>query len=621
MLQPATPPSPGRDDDRWNRTAALLPSLMGPIGLYHVSTAEVGPADHLRLALHGQFFHASNFLIAEDHDTRLAGELSFGFTPERHFELFGALLNSSNRNSRPPEANRQDPELIKSFGDLVLGAKTVVSPARGVALGGELGFRLMSAVSALAISPSSTSLWVGPVLSVDLRDMSGVPLRLHVNASFYLDNSHNLYDFGSVSRTTEEAALFAYGIEKSRVRLAVGADVPIDQMPVPLQLMGEYHAEIVTSSADPSFAGLPATNRDQQWLTFGLRARVAQAVTLDAGIDVGLRSPGYAFGPPIPPYDLLFGVGVPLDIDAIRKPLVVTQTIEKEAPPSTGRLTGTVAAAADGHPVGGAIVTFAGRSRARVASDPDGGFASGPLAPGPVDVDVTAPGFEIAKSSSVIAAGSLAELDFKLTAKPPTGVVRGTVEDSAGHGLAATLRFIGVATYEAQADTNGSFGASLPAGPYRVRVESIGFPPRELPLDLGAGQDARLNIKLRPPDPNVALADDTIDLRHPIRFSGAGTELAPAFKNELDAVAQLLEDHPEVRKLRIEAYANRGTNTKSALGLTQRQAQAVADYLISKGTPADHLDPVGLGAAAVDGTDGSPQSLKNGRRIELIVVR
>src|SRR5262245_19378272 len=33
---------------------SFLPSLMGPVGLYEMSTAEVGPLNHLRLALHGQ---------------------------------------------------------------------------------------------------------------------------------------------------------------------------------------------------------------------------------------------------------------------------------------------------------------------------------------------------------------------------------------------------------------------------------------------------------------------------------------------------------------------------------------------------------------------------------------
>src|SRR5689334_15307937 len=60
---------------------SFLPSLAGPIGLYRVSTAEVGPAMHLRLALHGEYFKTTDFLIARDSDSRLNGALTFGFTP------------------------------------------------------------------------------------------------------------------------------------------------------------------------------------------------------------------------------------------------------------------------------------------------------------------------------------------------------------------------------------------------------------------------------------------------------------------------------------------------------------------------------------------------------------
>jgi len=59
----SVPPAPlvqARPDDEAPPAAApvadsFLPSLVGPIGLYHLSTAEVGPVDHFRLALHGQF--------------------------------------------------------------------------------------------------------------------------------------------------------------------------------------------------------------------------------------------------------------------------------------------------------------------------------------------------------------------------------------------------------------------------------------------------------------------------------------------------------------------------------------------------------------------------------------
>jgi hypothetical protein len=138
-----SPPTPSPARQTANPDS-YLPSLTGQIGFYHLSTAEVGPVGHLRLSLHGQYFQARRFLVEGsdfmgDLNTRLAGTFNFGFTPHESIELFGAILTSSNRNERAPEPDRRDPELIKSFGDLILGGKAVVPVRRGFTAGAELG--------------------------------------------------------------------------------------------------------------------------------------------------------------------------------------------------------------------------------------------------------------------------------------------------------------------------------------------------------------------------------------------------------------------------------------------------------------------------------------------------
>jgi outer membrane protein OmpA-like peptidoglycan-associated protein len=630
------PPSEPEAEGPGPVSDSFLPSLVGPIGLYRLSTAEVGPVDHLRLALHGQFFRASDFLVQNDQDTRLSGNFSFGFTPHEYLELFGALLTSSNRNERPPEANRRDPVLIKSFGDLILGGKGVYPVARGLTIGGELGLLFLSAISDLAFSPSSTSFWIGPLATYDFRPATGVPLRLHANLSFYLDNSKNLYDFTGTTVFTHEVAMFAYGIAASRFRFALGLDTPLEQLtaPVPIQVFAEYHLEIATDSADPAFAGFADhTNRDQQWVTFGLRARVFRGITLDAGFDAAIRSVGYGYGPPLPPYNVIFGVGYPLDIDAFKRPVVVTRTIEKETAPSTGTVTGTVKAASDGKPIGDAVVAFVGQARARVASDPDGSFVSGPLPPGPVDVEVKAAGFEPVKVSALVAAGGSAAVEVSLNAKVVTGNVRGKVADGAGHGLGATLHFIGGTTAEAQTDLGGLYSVALPAGPYRVTVAAPGFPTKESPLDVVAGQDQQLDLTLRPANPDVTLTAQAIVLRIPIKFRPGPPKLTPALKAELEGVAEVLADHREI-KLRIEAHwsglrvkakgkgkSNGGAGAGAAKTLTERQATVVKDYLASKGVSADRLEAVGLGNEGPLVPNLGPANQKKNRRVELILVQ
>jgi outer membrane protein OmpA-like peptidoglycan-associated protein len=623
-----TPGEAGKDPDSY------LTSLNGQIGLYHVSTAEVGPVGHLRFGLHGQFFTSTRFLLEGsdkmgDTNTRFAGAFTFGFTPHESIELYGGILSSSNRNTRAPEPGRRDPELIKSFGDLILGGKGVVPVTRGFTAGAELGFRFLSSISDLSVSPSSTSLWIGPVATLDLRPLADAPLRFHANVNYYLDNSANLYDFSNTTTNTREVAMFAYGIAASRMRFGLGVDAPLERYtpPVGLRPFAEYHAEIVTASPDSAFSGLPNDNknRDQHWLTFGLRARVYRGLTLDAGVDVGLRSVGYEYGPPVPPWDLIFGIGYPFDTASFAKPVVVTRTVEKAPAPTMGNVTGTVKNKADGKPIAEAVVSFSGQPRARVATDPDGTFQSVPLPPGPAEITVAAAGFESATGKANVVAGSASTVQVALVARVVNGTVRGKVSDRDGRGLsAAIIRFNGPNNFESKADPNGEFSAVVPAGPYRVAVQAAGYPSKEVPVEVTAGQDRQLDITLRPANPDVTLTPQAIVLRVPIKFRSGTPKLTPAFKAELEGVADILADHPEIKTVRIEAHWSstaRGKAGEKAKKLTETQAKAIKEFLVSKGAPADRIETLGVGGEAPLVPNLGPANQAKNRRVELVVVQ
>ena len=188
---------------------------------------------------------------------------------------------------------------------------------------------------------------------------------------------------------------------------------------------------------DPAFANIPGDlrNRDQHWLTLGLRARVFQGLTLDAGVDVGLRSVGYEYGTPLPPYDVIFGLTYPVrHRRRSARPVVVTRTVEKVPAPTMGSVVGTVKSKADGKPIAEAVVSFSGQPRARVATDPDGSFESVPLPPGPADITVVAAGFEPATGKANVVAGSAATIEVALVAKDRERQRARPVADRAGRG-------------------------------------------------------------------------------------------------------------------------------------------------------------------------------------------
>jgi outer membrane protein OmpA-like peptidoglycan-associated protein len=615
--------------------SAIAPTLNGPVGLLRTSSAEVGPLYQLRAGLRGEYFSADGFLIDGDSNQKLAGGLTVGFTLRPDLELFAALLNSSNRNHRLREVADRDPELIKTFGDLVLGGKWILPLGTGMTLGAELGLKFLSGVSDLSISPSSTSWWLGPLFTADLRRLAGVPVRLHANASYYADNSRNLYDLSGLTRNTKEVAMFAYGIYPSRLRLALAVDLPLgDVLPaVPLDPFIEYHAAYVTADADADFRDYMAPNcggqsgqmpcvdnRDMQSVTIGARANVYRGITVDLGVDLRIRSPGFPYGPPVAPWNLVFGVSYPLDIDVLTRPVIITRTVAgPPALPAEGNLTGAVRNARDGAPIAGAVVVALGRPRARAATDPDGGFMTANLPAGPAELEITAANFDTARVTAVVVAGASVDVPVILTPHPPVGQVHGKVTGPAGQGLEATLRLAGDEVRDVRSDATGSYSVSVPVGAYRVRVEAPGLAPREAQVEVVAGQDQELNFNFRPPaaNPNVVLAAKAIRLRQPVRFVGASAQLQPASQALLNGVADLLAAHGEIGRVRIEAHWDSSVSKAQAAELTQQQAEAVRAYLIGRGVAASRLTAVGVGTNKPLVPNLTPMARARNRRIEL----
>ena len=197
-----TAPAVASETDERSRGFVPQLSLGGSVGLLHMASGDVGTVGQFRLSLHGEYFTGSNFLVqsdadpstgtpaASDRNTRLQGALTFGITPVDHLELFGAVLGSANRNRRlcyddastgqekcVSEANRTDPELIKSFGDLVFGVKASYPVAPGFVAGGEVGIRLMSSITGISFSGDSTSLVLSACEVMMLRLSSKYEIR------------------------------------------------------------------------------------------------------------------------------------------------------------------------------------------------------------------------------------------------------------------------------------------------------------------------------------------------------------------------------------------------------------------------------------------------------------
>src|SRR5262249_9840178 len=121
------------------------------------------------------------------------------------------------------------------------------------------------------------------------------------------------------------------------------------------------------------------TRTTSQFLTFGVRARPVERVILELGVDVGLQSPGYQYGPAIPKWNVIFGLGYAFDFTGSTTKNVtrtITRTYEiTRKPPPEGKVSGTVLDVKTGKPVAGAVIRYGGAMTPQ-ATDDKGQFTS-----------------------------------------------------------------------------------------------------------------------------------------------------------------------------------------------------------------------------------------------------
>jgi outer membrane protein OmpA-like peptidoglycan-associated protein len=640
------------------RGAMVVPGLYGPAGLFRITTTDVGIAHHFRIALRGEGFRKDGFLSgdAEDKNSRVAGDLMIGYTPWRFLEVYAGWLSTSNNN---PLIKNYAPELINALGDLTFGAKGRLPVAKGFELGLDFNLRFLNGVSQTYFDGDSTNVAVNAIASLDFQKYAPkLPLRAHLNVGYVHDASKNLIDLGQYKpcksaaggqppdpTTCDNLHLvldYAYGIYPSRVRIGLGLDAPIRLgKDVTLRPMLEYRVDIGTerdsyfeTRAKSTLSGDrdAATIKDNldgpamQWLTLGLRFQPLYGLSFDFGVDLGLASPGYAYGPPVTPWNIIFGVAYAYDpVPRVeRRTRVTTLTREVVRPPVEGTVRGVVTDFASKKPLPGAVIRLAGRPATGLVTAENGMFVSYPLQPGAVELEVTREGYAPARAQAVISAGGEAQIEVALNPLPPKpGTVRGRITDEVGAPIQASVKVTGAQSADLAVNpSTGGYEGSLPPGEYVVRAEANGYLSRERAVSVATGTVVVIDLGLRakPKKSLVELGKDEIKVKGTIHFKKNGATLDPNSMQLLDEVIDLLARNPQIKRLRVEGHTDNTGKAEANLQLSKDRAKAVMDYLLSHGVAASRLDSEGFGQTKpLVPNIGARNKAKN-RRVEFKIL-
>jgi outer membrane protein OmpA-like peptidoglycan-associated protein len=111
-----------------------------------------------------------------------------------------------------------------------------------------------------------------------------------------------------------------------------------------------------------------------------------------------------------------------------------------------------------------------------------------------------------------------------------------------------------------------------------------------------------------------------ITLSGSVLFATDKSDLLPSAAERLNEVADALNAQPE-RSVTILGFTDSTGDAAHNQGLSERRAQSVRDYLLSRNVAKDRLSAVGKGPSDPVADNGSAEGRANNRRVEIVVAR
>lgn len=112
-----------------------------------------------------------------------------------------------------------------------------------------------------------------------------------------------------------------------------------------------------------------------------------------------------------------------------------------------------------------------------------------------------------------------------------------------------------------------------------------------------------------------------ITLSGSVLFATAKSDLLPTAQVKLNEVADVLTKQDPDSKLVVEGHTDSQGGAAYNQELSQRRAQSVRDYLVSRGMASDRITAQGFGPTRAIADNASAEGRANNRRVEIVVQK
>ncbi|HEY3820769.1 MAG TPA: OmpA family protein [Polyangiaceae bacterium] len=116
--------------------------------------------------------------------------------------------------------------------------------------------------------------------------------------------------------------------------------------------------------------------------------------------------------------------------------------------------------------------------------------------------------------------------------------------------------------------------------------------------------------------PAAAVVGKQIVIVDQVKFATGSAAILPVSNGILNAVLDVLKQHPEIKHLRVEGHTDNVGGAAMNKNLSSRRAASVATWLVQHGVDPGRMSSEGFGMERPIDTNETPQGRQNNRRVE-----
>ncbi len=116
--------------------------------------------------------------------------------------------------------------------------------------------------------------------------------------------------------------------------------------------------------------------------------------------------------------------------------------------------------------------------------------------------------------------------------------------------------------------------------------------------------------------PEARIEAGEIKILQQVKFKTGSAEILPVSDVTLNAVLSILNEHPEIKKVRVEGHTDNRGGADMNMGLSSRRAASVVKWLVAHGVDKGRLVSKGFGLTKPIDSNDTDEGRQNNRRVE-----